>query len=370
MIKNKITMNMSPAQRLWLDIAARSSYPLTVVLVLTEQCDLKCGHCFVPRPKKSEKRLSFEEFDVLLEELKSLEVLQLILTGGEASIVPDFERIVTSAVQKRFMVRVKTNAAGWDRKKVERLRKSGLSFIDVSMYHIEPEKHDAFVGKKGSWENTVNTIRAFRGLGGNVSVSLVAMNWNFDAIVPIKRFCDENGLGMLLTNAIHEDNYGRKKPLEYEMNEQQLEEIISNDELVDWANYENNFCRSGKEGLCSAGRETACIKPNGDVQLCQRLNEKLGNIKRTKFKDIWDMSLYRKKFIETKWSDLTECAKCELSWICTRCPASAIMVDKDFYGKSSIDCKQAAIAAKVFNKKRVAAGLTGDDGEDRVSTSL
>ena len=85
------------AEALWDSLQARHPYPLTVILGLTDRCNLRCGHCLVPRPE-GEQALDRDEVLRLLDELAELGVLRLVLTGGEPGLRDDLEALVAAAV--------------------------------------------------------------------------------------------------------------------------------------------------------------------------------------------------------------------------------------------------------------------------------
>ena len=56
------------------------------------------------------------------------------------------------------------------------------------------------------------------------------------------------------------------------------------------------------------------------------------------------------RFLATRWSDLPECAECDLSWACSRCPARALVASGDIAGRSPAYCELARARAAACDR--------------------
>ena len=54
---------------------------------------------------------------------------------------------------------IATNGTLLTKENVERLKKIGIKYVEVSLDAPEPKTHDMFRGVEGAWERTVEGIR-------------------------------------------------------------------------------------------------------------------------------------------------------------------------------------------------------------------
>ena len=87
-----------------------ASAPLITHVELTQACNLRCTHCFVPvMAKRSPKELSLESLDALFEDLNTLGAPSIVLAGGEPMIRPDFMEILDAVHRHQLDARLCTN---------------------------------------------------------------------------------------------------------------------------------------------------------------------------------------------------------------------------------------------------------------------
>ena len=74
--------------------------------------------------------------------------------------------------------------------------------------------------------------------------------------------------------------------------------------------------------ICSAGRTSCAITPDGYLKPCTMLPIRLGNLLEKSLKELWQVK--PKKFIEdirrARMSDFSKCKNCKWSSLCSPCP--------------------------------------------------
>lgn len=317
-------------------------YPLTAMMVLTERCNLACPHCYVPKPEHVDE-MNLGQWETVLDQLAALGVLRLIITGGEPSLRPDLFEIVEAAVSRRFAVALKTNGTRLSQHDTARLFQVGLQEMDFSLYHINPTKHDDFVGEPGAFRKTVNNMDAFSSLGGRVHVGIVAMGWNCDAVLPLVDFIESRGWHRNVDLRVTVRTDGDKTPIAQRASEAALIELVSDDRFFEAEVARDKEPPPPDSPLCVAGRGTMCIQPNGDVQPCVSLPWVMGNVQNDDLKTIWDTSKVREKVLGIARKDAAMCKHCSFGAVCARCPASSFLENGDVNVPSELDCASARV---------------------------
>lgn len=83
-----------------------------VTLEFTTRCNLKCGYCAVTRPWHQKNDLDLSGFDSLVEEMKTLGVKKVQISGGgETTIVKDWDRYLALLLDNGFEVTIISNLA-------------------------------------------------------------------------------------------------------------------------------------------------------------------------------------------------------------------------------------------------------------------
>jgi radical SAM protein with 4Fe4S-binding SPASM domain len=123
-----------------------------------------------------------------------------------------------------------------------------------------------------------------------------------------------------------------------------LQNVFRDEDLV--GNVEE-FCspprRVDEEALdmlpCSAGHTACYVSPYGDVYPCVQFPLPSGNVRRTKFVDIWRDSPQLKEVRSITLRDMPSCSQCTHGASCTRCPGLAYM-EGNMRGPSYQDCEK------------------------------
>src|SRR5262249_47862525 len=127
--------------------------------------------------------LTFAHYDTLLCDLAAMNVLTVILSGGEPLAHPDFFRIGARARQLGFVTRVKTNGHAVQSELARRLRDEVDPFVvEVSLHGVTAETHDRQTRVPGSFNRLLANLREMLALGLRVKVNSTLTRWNEDEI--------------------------------------------------------------------------------------------------------------------------------------------------------------------------------------------
>jgi radical SAM protein with 4Fe4S-binding SPASM domain len=288
--------------------------PLEVSINLTNRCDKRCAMCFEsPESRKTRLELSLNEMKSIIDQLRTLGVNCINLSGGEPTLHPDLLEIITYASNKQMKVNVNTSGS-FDSKFAESLVASGMDSINFSLDFCDEKKHDEFRGYIGLYDRVLANIKALKSKV-LVNVKAVVMAQNLEDLPELARFVYNLGINGITLQAFDpffaelidgNIRIGTKQhidmkllwvqPEQYEL----LDRVI--DELVEFKK-QNNFIRNSYEYLsilkqyfrtpdnlqlgiqCPSGNYFG-IHYDGKVMPCWGIGWNVGNAKDEPLKDI------------------------------------------------------------------------------------
>lgn len=150
------------------------------------QLTWRCHEKWLPRHddaiRSSDDELSADEWKSILTQAKKLGVKEILFTGGEVMIRPDFCDIAECAVDKGFIVNVCTNGLGLTEEIFKRMCALKLKSVSFNLYGGDSKLHDKITGVKGSFAKTLEAMLMFKGAGVNTCIKSVVMRQNFHGL--------------------------------------------------------------------------------------------------------------------------------------------------------------------------------------------
>jgi radical SAM protein with 4Fe4S-binding SPASM domain len=359
--------------------ALKLRIPLSVQLDLTYRCNERCIHCYLDHDDHGEMRTP--EIKDLLDQMADAGVFYLTISGGEILMRRDFFEILEHARARTFCIKLKTNGVLIRKKQAQLIHSLGVESVQVSIYSHRPEVHDAITKMPGSLRQSINAIRLLREHGIHVIIANVLMLKNAQDYAGVKALAAELDAQFVVDPTITPMMDGDRSVLSLNVGEAALREVFQNEALV--GNVEE-FCAPphgvDEDALnslpCSAGHTACYVSPYGDVYPCVQFPLPSGNVRRTKFVDIWRHSAQLNEVRSITLRDMPTCSQCTHGGTCTRCPGLAFL-EGNMRGPSYQDCEKSyartGIPSENLKKRKTSAGslqliqIEGARGVSRVA---
>jgi radical SAM protein with 4Fe4S-binding SPASM domain len=322
--------------------ALKLNIPLSVQLDLTYRCNERCVHCYLDHDDHGE--MNTAEIKGLLDQMADAGVFFLTISGGEIMMRKDFFEILEHAHARTFSIKLKTNGVLIRKKEAERIRALGVESVQISVYSHRAEVHDAITKMPGSFRQTIEAVRLLRTVGLHVTMANVLMVQNAQDYPGVRTLANELGAQCTLDPTITPMMDGDRSILELNVDKTALREVFRDIALV--GNVEE-FC-APPQGVdedaldmlpCSAGHTACYVSPYGDVYPCVQFPLPSGNVRSTKFVDIWRDSPQLKEVRSITLRDMPSCSQCTHGATCTRCPGLAYL-EGNMRGPSYQDCEK------------------------------
>ena len=291
-------------------------------IYLTNNCNLRCKHCFVFASTAFENELSIEEINNLIYRCKESGCNKIILTGGEATIRQDFGSIVRYSHELGMYVQVLSNGTLWNYSRVKELSRY-IDEVQISVDGYDEESMSKIRGV-GVFDKALETVDNFIRIGEtfvNVIVTPMVEDLKINYIKYrefarklIEKYREQKFLIYFQSELI--DGRNIKADVERNKKLKQLvhklhEELYENSELTTFIMHHRHHRLHQN---CGYGGLT--IDSVGNVFFCSRIYElkSYGNIRHDNVDDILKL---RKKIRQSTYVDnLYPCRECELRYIC------------------------------------------------------
>jgi len=121
--------------------------PYTLTAELTYRCPLQCAYCSNPTSYEGRSALDTDQWRRLLTEAEAIGVMQVNLTGGEPLLRSDLEQLVAHAHHLGLYTNLITSGVPLSRRRLSRLRASGLDAVQLSLQSTDRLLADRIAGR-------------------------------------------------------------------------------------------------------------------------------------------------------------------------------------------------------------------------------
>jgi len=328
------------------------SIPWYTTLELTMNCNLKCVHCYnfdrsKPMPKEIKKTpMSSETIKRVIGELAAEGCLYLGLSGGEALVHPHFFDFVKEAKKHHMVVKLKSNGALITSSLAQKIKLSGISEVDISLYGASPVTHDYLTAVEGSFKKTINGVKNLIANQVPVDLKYILYNRNVEELDQMMFVAEEFGCKHSFSTELTKRYDHTSEPEDLRLSSTQYMELLNgpHSKMFRTDNTEGNL-------QCNCARLVCGINYAGDVYPCIGAPIFSGNVGQSSFHDIWKNSAELNKIRNIKKEDFKECFDCNLKTLCSRSSGSAYVNSGNYWGPDHQACQQSQVKANWENTK-------------------
>ena len=355
--------------------------PLSGTFELTARCNLSCKMCYIHKRANDalvgKREWSGERWLALAEECQRAGMLNLLLTGGEPLLRPDFKEIYTGCRKLGLMVSVNTNATLIDRDMVDFFAADPPARLNISLYGASAETYRALCGDGSAYDRVMWAIRALREAGILVKLNYTISDYNRQDSDAVYAFAREHDIAIQAAAYIFpparacENGCGGFERMTPEAAAEALLAIerlrYSPEELRErWTDQlagvrvENpdDECQElpTQRIRCRAGSSTFWITYDGQIRPCGMMPRPTADVDALGFDAGWaQIRAAREKILVP-----TRCTTCPVRHACDQCAAACITETGDFTGVPEYLCRMTeARLERIGRELRV-----GDAGEN------
>lgn len=299
--------------------------PQTVYWDVTENCNLRCSHCYYPGKRPGIDELTAAEAMRVADEISASGAVNVVLSGGEPFLRKDFLYLLDHISKLGFAgIDIATNGTLITREVAKKVKKAGAK-VQVSIDGDTPALHDEIRGLKGGFEGALRGIRLLQDEGVPVTACTVATRKNVGVIPNIISLTRELGVnyrvqGMMPVGRGRTNAKSRLTPVQMK----QLVEYLDS-ESVPITSYTFTLkeppdtpVEPETTGACSAAVTACNITAEGSVVPCTHFwGLRADNLRDHSFGWIWENSLLLRYFRSMALAEVKGvCRDCEYLGVC------------------------------------------------------
>lgn len=333
---------------------------------LTARCNLTCRHCRAEAQDDFVSgELSTEEILSVAKEIRDAADPIVILTGGEPLVRPDFYEIASACCEMFTRVAVATNGTLVDDNAAKKIAECGIQRASISLDGATPATHDDFRGLPGSYDDALRGFQAFKDAGISVQVNTTVARHNLSELEELLQLAIDRGADAFHVFVLVPVGCGAQISDEIRLSPTEMEDVLTwlfNKSMQlkgrlhikatcapqyyrimhETARRTGQQLPTGGHGMhamtrgCLAGTAVCFLSRTGDVQPCGYLPVCVGNVRDTKFGDIWrDSDVFNALRQPDKLGG--KCGSCGYRVLCAGCRARAFADTADFLAEDP-DC--------------------------------
>ncbi len=322
--------------------------PIELHLDLTDACTERCVHCYVPHEQNH--FLPVELAEKALTEFREMDGITVHLSGGEVMMHPDFERICRKCVELNLNLIIMSNMTLADEKRIRFLKEIDPQVINVSVYSMKPEEHDAITQLPGSWARTMKALELCDKHGILYRIATPLLKGNQTAFGELKKFADIHHVHLATRAEIVAQSDHGCGNLAHVCSPEELQNVLECNRGIFNENWSERM-PSVDAKVCDIGEVRIYLNAKGDYYPCATMyGYVLGNIRENTMVEVWNGE--KLNYLRgLKNSDFGVCASCEKRPWCKVCPAANFNATGDLFRHHPGVCALSGVVKKVYGGK-------------------
>lgn len=298
-------------------------YPDHIIWELTSACPLRCRHCYLP--SKQHKFIDSENINKIMNLIEETGVYSVQLTGGEALLHPEIERITEQLCALNIQIALSTSGVILNsraRKVVQRLKKHGsvrVSIDGTEYYHNDIRQN------ADAYQNSIKFIQYAVQKQVLCQVATVLISQPLSMIEEHICLMRDLGVSVVVLSPVSlqgEAERSKLKPLYNMSNVCKLIQKLNEKYATDTFMIQKPADMSQRN--CGCGHRIIRIRPDLSITPCPMIETTMGILNEKEYSEI----LIKKApiFYDHYSPGIEICGSCDKQCECKNCTAFAIQV--------------------------------------------
>jgi MoaA/NifB/PqqE/SkfB family radical SAM enzyme len=274
--------------------------PILRLKINRSLCNFHCVHCceepYMSRDLKKRTgaidprpQMGLDEYRELSRQADEYGIFRFVLTGGEALLDKNLDKLVDALDPLKHLVILDTNGWTFDEEKAKWFAGLGGYKAQISLDSMIEEEHDSFRGKKGSYKRVIKALDASKkaNLELLISTCIIKNRVFSEEFMNLCAYCKEEEIPLYVTlakpvgTAREQDTWVCTK-----------KDVDQLKFLEDKFNVFTHMTPSyGQPGRCITVKGINTVNHDGEIVPCPYMDLSIGNVTKEPLADILDRGM-------------------------------------------------------------------------------
>ena len=330
------------------DFYARHGLPCELHIDLTDGCNEKCVHCYLPKGGTHyiDKDIALK----VLEEFREAQGLTVYVSGGECMLHRDFAEILRHAKSLDLNIIVMSNLTCCDEKMVALLKEIDPQFVNVSLYAVTETIHDLITQVPGSCHKTKEAIATLQAAGVHMRVAAPFMRENKGCVDELKEYTARRRVHLIADGEIFGQIDHSCENQSHALSMAEFEELIlAHRDVFAKMPMDSTRCECEAK-VCDIGDARLNLDAEGRYYPCDGFHGAIiGDARKDSLWDVWTGDALN-KLRSLKNKDFGTCASCANRAWCKVCPMRNFNETGDMFTHAQWRCEATRVYRKIFEE--------------------
>lgn len=280
------------------DFVSKRSFvnPLLAFIQITENCNMRCKHCFNSCADNRKNQLTTEDVKKIAIQLKDMHVINASVTGGEPLLHNDFQEIFLALAEQGIKMNITTNGTAPRTKEMVKFFKDNIENVRYITFSLAVDLEDYSLIREAKYYDTViENLLYYRENGIESTFTVTMSKDNFHKVENAFIFAKNNGIKVFAMNLLKKSGNAQMnlKAFDYSTSEliefyKHVNELEKKYEISVFNDF-NTVNRDNSEAyeisdmnndaiVCGASKSNIVIGADKRIYPCSMVEEKLENM--------------------------------------------------------------------------------------------
>lgn len=329
-------------------------------LEVTSKCNERCVHCYIPHEEKTVD-IDFELAESVIDQASDMGAIGITFGGGEPTIYARLPELLRHARARDFSINVISNCMSLPDPLFEAIVETHPSMVQVSIYSLKEEEHDAITKVRGSLKRTLASVERLIAANVPMQVSCPVMKTNYRSYKEVLSWAYDRKVraytDFIMMARMDKSTENLAQRLSASEARTMLEDIVQVDEdyriMVAEETVKRLFKDQTAEPVCGVGISTLCVGANGACYPCSGWQGfAVGDLANAGLRGIWETSPNLEYLRGITRGRFARCLDCADQNYCAMCMVRNYNETGDIFTIPPHFCQMASLNRAVVEEHR------------------
>ncbi|RUM36728.1 MAG: radical SAM protein [Desulfobulbus sp.] len=307
---------------------------LSMEIEFSRVCNFRCSYCYVPTKSQLSNELTRDEIKDIICQAKEMGAGKIIILGGEPSIYPHIQEMITFLSSQGLTIEMFSNGTGIDAELARVLAENRVR-VALKRNSFDDQVQDKLAGKAGASTIIGTALANLREAGYPskelfLAISTVICQQNIEELPAMWEWLREEKIEPYFEVITPQENAAENSWLT--VDGMQLKNLFTQLSAIDREKYGRNWEPQPPlvGNKCMRHQVSCLVSATGDVMPCVGVTIPVGNVRENRLAEIISNSEVINNLKNYREMIKGECRDCDKAAECYGCRGAAFQLTGDY----------------------------------------